>query len=115
MFLPLVRDAVIWSGSGQDAFTKVTLVVDLLNVVWMTDQYVLVDELRPEVAPLLRAAAHRQRSLVLLPNPGASLGSPKFRLHAAGTRSDRVGDVFVLWWIRTVLMFLLLEAKERRC
>lgn len=64
--------------------------MDLLDVVRMTDQHVLVDELRPEVAPLLRAAAHRQRSLVLLLHPGASPGSPKLRLHAVETGWDRV-------------------------
>ena len=64
--------------------------MDLLDVVRVADQHVLVDELRPIVAPLFRVSAHRQRSVVLLLNPCASPWSPKLRLHAVGTVSDRV-------------------------
>lgn len=45
------------------------LVVDLLDVVWMSDQHVLVDQFRPEGAPVLWAAAHRQRSFELFVHP----------------------------------------------
>lgn len=55
------------------------------DVVLATDQHVLVDELRSELDPLPKAAAHRQRSLVLLMDPTASLGSTKVRLHTAET------------------------------
>lgn len=71
------------------------LVVDLLDVVWITDQHVLVDKIRPEVA------ADRQRSLVLLVDPGPSAGGPELRLHAAGPG-------------RTVLMFVQLTANVFR-
>ena len=78
--------------------------MDLLDVVLVADQHVLVDELRPVVAPLLRVSAHRQRSLVLLLNPGASPWSPKLRLHTVGTVSDRVGPGES--WFQSVLVVL---------
>lgn len=66
------------------------LVVDFPDVVLPADQDVLVDELRSELGSLPRAAAHRQRSHVLLMNPAASLRSTKIRLHPAET--DQTGS-----------------------
>lgn len=80
------------------------LVVNLLNVVRVTDQHVLVDEFRPKVAPLFGAAAHWQRSLVLLVHPGAAPRSPKLRLHGAGAG----------WhWVAASLVDLDSAAAER--
>lgn len=67
--------------------TESDLVVDLLEVVRITDQHVLVDEVCPEMDLLPLAAADRERSVVLLMNPGTPPRRPKLRLHtgAGGT------------------------------
>lgn len=99
----------MWIGSD--------LVVNLLDVVRVTDQHVLVDELRPKVAPLPGAAAHRKRSLVLLLHPGAAPRGPERRLHAAGAGWDRGGAALVdpdsvaaemLQWLLTSVKYIYL-------
>lgn len=47
----------------------------------VTDQDVLADELRPELAALGRVAAHRQRTFVLIADPTSSLRRPEICLH----------------------------------
>lgn len=86
------------------------LVMDLLYVFRVTDNNVLVDELRPEDAalrgalaplraPALRGAlaprrapapAHRQRALVFLEDPTSSLRRAKISLHGIWSGSTRV-------------------------
>lgn len=61
------------------------LVVDLLDVVRVTDQYMLIYKLRPELLPLPGPVAHRQRSLVLLLDPAASPRGPEVCVHAVET------------------------------
>lgn len=73
---------VKWAGS-----TLTHLAVDPPDVLGVEQHHLLVDEMRPEVATLLRAAAQRERGLVLLENPAASVGRPELRLHVAAGRT----------------------------
>lgn len=73
---------VEWAGS-----TVAHLAVDSSDVLRVEQHHLLVDEMRPEVAALPRAAAQRQRGLVLLEDPAASVGGPELRLHVAAGRT----------------------------
>lgn len=57
------------------------------DVLRVEQHHLLVDEMRPEVVVFSRAAAHRQRGLVLLEDPAASVGRPELRLHVAVCQS----------------------------
>lgn len=56
------------------------LAVDPPDVLWVKHHHLLVDEVPPKVIVFHGAAAHRQRSLVLLEDPAASVGRPELRV-----------------------------------
>lgn len=69
------------------------LIVDLLDVLRVTDENMLVDELRSQLAALPRAAAalpraHRQRTSVFLLDSTSSLWRAKISLHGIWTGSS---------------------------
>ena len=81
--------------TGGSTWADSDLVVDLPGVFRVTDQDVLVREFGSEVVFLVQ----RQRSLVVLVDPGPSARSPELRLHAAGSGGElRTGSAALIWF-----------------
>lgn len=72
------------------------LAVDLLDVLRVEQHHLLVDKMRTEVEVFPRAAADRQRGLIMLEDSTTSMGRPKFRLHiAVGVTVSSLAQLFI--------------------
>lgn len=90
------------------------LVVDHLDVLRVTDQNMLVDQLRSELAALRRAAVHRQRTFVFLLDPTSFLRRPKISLHGIWTGSNYYQRIRLTLFRLNHIQRILYQTKSDR-